>query len=125
MKEKLKKGLMIVAAVLTMGMLTAGNVIAADPIKGGWNDAKKSTGIGSSSTKDADDVVQTIITVLIWAVGILSTIMIIVGGIFYVTSAGDPGKIKKAKDTIMYGIIGLVIAVLAFAIVNFVVNSIL
>ena len=41
------------------------------------------------------------------------------------TSAGDAGKVKKAKDTILYGVIGLVIVVLAFAIVNFVIVNIL
>ena len=42
----------------------------------------------------------------------------------YTTSSGDSAKVKKAKDTIMYGVIGLVIALLAFAIVNFVLSSV-
>ena len=46
--------------------------------------------------------------------------MIIIGGLYYVTSQGDPGKVKRGKDTILYGIVGLVIAFLAIAIVNFV-----
>lgn len=50
--------------------------------------------------------------------------MIIIGGFNFMTSAGDPGKVKKGKDTILYGIIGLVVALLAFAIVNFVLNGI-
>jgi hypothetical protein len=41
----------------------------------------------------------------------------------FVTSSGDPGKVKKGKDTILYGIIGLVIALLAYAIINFVLTS--
>ena len=41
------------------------------------------------------------------------------------TSSGDAGKVKKAKDTILYGVIGLVVCVLAFAIVNFVITDIL
>ena len=48
--------------------------------------------------------------------------MIIYGGIIYTTSGGDPGKVKKGKDTIIYGIVGLIIAILAFVIVNFVIN---
>ena len=51
-------------------------------------------------------------------------IVVIVGGIGYMTSTGDVGKAKKAKDTILYGIIGLVVALLAFAIVNFVLTSV-
>ena len=49
--------------------------------------------------------------------------MIILGGISYATSQGDPGKVKKGKDTILYGIIGLVVALLAYAIVNFVLGA--
>ena len=49
--------------------------------------------------------------------------MIIIGGIHYATSQGDAAKVKKGKDTILYGIIGLVIAILAYAIVNFVLEA--
>lgn len=65
-----------------------------------------------------------VINVIIGIVGFIAVVMIIIGGISYSTSAGDAGKVKKAKDTIMYGIIGLVVAVLAFAIVNFVLSNI-
>ena len=49
--------------------------------------------------------------------------MIVIGGINYALSQGDPGKVKKAKDTILYGVIGLVVALLAFAIVTFVLQA--
>lgn len=80
-------------------------------------------------TPDGDNVnlwgiVNTIINVILAIVGVIAVVMIIIGGIQYSTSAGDPGKVKKAKDTILYGVIGLVIALLAFAIVNFVLTSI-
>ena len=48
-----------------------------------------------------------------------------IGGVGYMTSSGDAGKVKKAKDTILYGVIGLVIVALSFAIVNFVISSII
>ena len=66
-----------------------------------------------------------IINAIIAALGIVAVIIIIVGGIGYMTSSGDAGKVKKAKDTILYGVIGLVIVVLAFAIVNFVIVNII
>ena len=47
------------------------------------------------------------------------------GGVGYMTSSGDAGKVKKAKDTILYGVIGLVIVALSFAIVNFVISNII
>ncbi len=69
-------------------------------------------------------VINTVINVILAIVGVIAVFMIILGGIQYSTSAGDPGKVKKAKDTILYGVIGLVIALLAFAIVNFVLTNV-
>ena len=74
--------------------------------------------------QNLSDTFTTVIIVIIGIVGFLAVIMIIIGGITYTTSAGDAGKVKKAKDTIMYGIIGLIVAILAFAIVNFVLANI-
>ena len=61
-------------------------------------------------------------TVYLW-VGIIAVIFIIIGGINYTMSQGDPGKVKKAKDTIMYAVIGLIVSLLAFAITAFVLNA--
>ena len=71
------------------------------------------------------EVVTGIINAVIGVLGIVAVIVIIMGGVSYMTSSGDAAKVKKAKDTILYGVIGLVICVLAFAIVNFVVLNIL
>lgn len=79
--------------------------------------------VGDSSDRDLIGNITNILNVIIGVLGIVAVIVIILGGISYMTSAGDPGKVKKAKDTILYGIIGLVICVLAFAIVNFVIAN--
>lgn len=68
------------------------------------------------------NVIGQVITVLIWASAIVSTIVIIVSGIMYALASGDPGKISKAKDALLYSVIGLVVSLLAFAIVYFVTN---
>ncbi len=73
--------------------------------------------------QDLDSIVRTIINTVIFVVGMVAVVMIILGGVNYATSQGDPGKVNKAKSTIMYGIIGLVICLLAFAIVNFVLQA--
>ena len=86
-------------------------------------------GVGIGDVKDPFKntdlmkTVSTILTAVIGIVGILAVIMIVYGGIQYTMSAGDAGKVKKAKDTILYGVIGLIVALLAFAIVNFVLGS--
>lgn len=77
-----------------------------------------------SDTNLKDSIIN-IINGVIGVLGIVAVIVIIIGGIGYMTSAGDAGKVKKAKDTILYGVIGLIIVVLAFAIVNFVIVNIL
>lgn len=75
---------------------------------------------------DAEDLPNAIIRVVNWVIGILglvAVIVMIIGGVQYMTSSGDPGKVKKAKDTILYGIIGLVVVILSAAIVNFVIAN--
>lgn len=67
-----------------------------------------------------DEVVPKITNTLLTAAGIIAVIMIIVGGLMYSLSAGDSKKAGTAKDTILYAVIGLVITLLASAIVNFV-----
>ena len=70
-------------------------------------------------------VIVNILNAIIAAAGLVAVIFVVVGGINYMTSSGDPGKVKKAKDTILYAIIGLIVCVLAFAIVNFVITNII
>lgn len=70
--------------------------------------------------QDAESIIPLITNTLLTIAGIISVIMIIVGGIMYSLSAGDSGKATKAKDTILYSVIGLVITMLAYAIVTFV-----
>ena len=71
------------------------------------------------------ELVQNIINAVVLVLGIVAVIVIILGGVQYMTSSGDAAKVKKAKDTILYGVIGLIVCVLAYAIVNFVIINIL
>ena len=66
------------------------------------------------------DKVATITNVLLYVTGAIAVIVIIIGGLRYVTSTGDATRIKQAKDTILYGVVGLIVAILAYAIVRFV-----
>lgn len=59
----------------------------------------------------------------LWS-GIVAVIMIVYGGLQYVTSAGDPNKTKKAKNTILYSVIGLLVIIFAATIINFVVGAV-
>ncbi|MBQ6147504.1 hypothetical protein IJH66_00230 [Candidatus Saccharibacteria bacterium] len=59
---------------------------------------------------------------ILYVVGVISVIMLIFGGIKYAISAGDSKKVTDAKNTILYAIIGLIITILSYSIVNFVLN---
>jgi TRAP-type C4-dicarboxylate transport system permease small subunit len=69
-------------------------------------------------------VFNTIINAVLYIVGIICVIMLIIGGIRYATSGGDQAQVTGAKNTIMYAVIGLVVAILAYAIVNWVLVTI-
>lgn len=75
----------------------------------------------TSGSGQLPDFIINMINVIIGVLGLVAVVVVIYGGIQYMTSAGDAPKVKKAKETILYACIGLIICVLAFAIVNFVI----
>ena len=81
--------------------------------------------VGASDQGNLVENITGIINAVVAALGIVCVVVMIIGGVNYMTSSGDAGKVKKAKDTILYGLIGLVVCVLAFAIVNFVIGNIM
>lgn len=91
-------------------------------IQGGINAAH---GTGQPTELFGDSGVITSVTnILLFAAGAIAVIMVIWGGLRYVISGGNSSAVTAAKNTIMYALIGLVIAFLAFAIVNFVLSAI-
>ena len=98
----------------------AGSVAAYDPFATACSGNSSSPVCQSNSSNGATNLIKTIVNTLLFVVGVLAVIMIIVAGISYTTSAGDASKITRAKNTLTYAIVGLVIAFLAFAIVNWV-----
>lgn len=67
-------------------------------------------------------LIKGIVKILSYAVGVVAIIMIIVAGFKYITSSGDTGKVASAKNTLIYAIIGVVVAVLAQPLVNLAFN---
>lgn len=89
-------------------------------------------GINNNSTGKCDttgdnnfgEFVKRIINILLFVIGAIAVLMIVIGGLRYVISGGDGAQTKAAKDTILYAVIGLVIALMAYAIINFVVVNV-
>jgi hypothetical protein len=73
----------------------------------------------------ATGIFTTISNVMLFIVGAISVLMIVVGGLRYVISGGNTTNVAAAKNTILYAIVGLIISMLAYAIINFVISSFL
>lgn len=69
-----------------------------------------------------NNIIKLTINLFSLVVGVVSVIMIIIGGLKYITSSGDSNNITSAKNTILYAIIGLVVVALAQFIVQFVLS---
>ncbi len=73
-----------------------------------------------SGTTTINNIIKQVVNIFSLVVGVVAVIMIIVGGLKYITSGGDSSSVSSAKNTILYAIIGLVIVALAQFIVRFV-----
>ncbi len=134
--NKMKKGLKQAVIGLMVLPLMAIGITAAAQVGGyniaGASEMTLSEGVGSSKgdgvpgeLTGTGGVFEVVVNVLLFIIGAVSVIMLIYGGIRYTTSGGNANSVTAAKNTIMYSIIGLVIAILAYAVVNFVVKQIM
>ena len=118
------KGLVIASAAGST-LLAVPLVASAAETTGGSSSA--STGAGQAQPTGTPDDLKgqlTLITnTLLLGIGFVSVVMLIIGGFRYVLSNGNEKSVTAAKDTILYAIIGVVIALLSFAIINFVLGT--
>ncbi len=117
---------MALLSLLVPSVLVAQSVGAVNPLD--QTCAQSNTISGSQICKDtgsklfgANSFWTKLINTMIFIVGTVAVLMIVVGGMRYVLSGGDASSTKSAKDTILYSIIGVIIAIMSYAIVNFVV----
>ncbi len=104
---------------LTGAMLSASTAMAANSdAQEGINAAK-----GNLQTTSLTDSVANVTNIMITVIGIISVIMLIIGGFRYVLSGGDSKNTTAAKDTILYAIIGVVVALLSYSIMQFVIDQ--
>lgn len=111
-----------VALLGTFALVPVTSVSALDPL------ANACSGADSAICEDrgeesANKLITDLINVLLFVVGALAVIMIIVSGVLYVISSGDASKVARAKNTLMYSIVGLVVAFIAYAVVNWVIDK--
>jgi len=108
--------------ILAIGTLLAFSAVPAHAqVWGACTGSNANNAICGDKT-EAKTIAKRIIDTFLYAVGVLSAIMIIFSGLKYITANGDAEKMKSAKSTLQYSIVGLIVAMLAFTIVNFVVD---
>ena len=134
MKKNIKQ---ILSALLLVPAFVVGvGVLSPAPSANAVFDKGLSDGAASAQGKDQQGdaaslfgeggqggIFKTITNVMLFLIGAISVIMLIIGGIRYVVSGGDSTAVQNAKNTILYAIVGVIVAILAYAVVNFVISS--
>lgn len=121
MKRSLKLFSGYVTAALTVLALDIAQAHAVGTISEGAGSAR-----GQDQPVDLfgdTGVFSKISSVLLFIVGAIAVIMIVIGGLRYVISGGDATQVQSAKNTILYALVGVIVAILAYAAVNFVIAS--
>jgi len=121
----------IMASVVAMGLIVSG-VCYADDLKPNMDicsdltddELREAAGCDVDKDKTAVPAIITLIQVVLTLMGLVAVAVIIYGGFTYMTSLGDASKVQRAKNAILYGIVGMVVALLAFTIVHFVSQSV-
>ncbi len=127
--NKISKGMVVAVFVLVaafgFAVLAGGDVFAAPT-----DDACKGLALtGADCDKKAAEtsitgVIETVIDVLSYVVGVVSVIMIIIGGMRYILSSGDSSATASARNTVIYALVGLVVVIFAQALVAFVITNV-
>ena len=114
-------GIMMMTIASIAGNLVLGSGLAYADIKAELQEGVKEAG-GDDDTMELGDIINRVINVLLFLVGALSVVFIIVAGIYFSISNGNAEQVKRAKNTMTYAVIGLIVSILSYAIVNFVIT---
>jgi hypothetical protein len=119
--NKLRVGATTLALAAILSLTSVGSahgLSLMDVVNGSYRGRGQPTELFSGG----DALIPRLINLMLFIVGILAIIFLIFGGIRYVISGGDKSKVDAAKNTILYAIVGLVVAILGYAVVNWVVG---
>ena len=116
-----------ITVLLFIGLSLVPSAMSAGPFDGAKGQACKGANLKdnpSCADNDLSGTIKTVVNILSAIVGVAAVIMVIIGGFRYITSAGDSGSISSAKNTILYALVGAIIATLAQVIVRFVLGKV-
>ena len=120
----------VAALIATIGIglavsnapLASAQAIGEGGAPGGVN-AARGSGVPTNFANGEGSFISKLINILLYAIGVVSVVMLIFGGFRYVISGGQKEAVTAAKNTILYAIVGLLVAIFAYAIVDFVVSK--
>lgn len=120
-----KIGMILAGILVMMGLMMP---VMAEPVMAVTSDLcndpnldqEQKDAAGCGQQKDAGAVASAVIEVALGFIGVIAVCVVIYGGFLFLTSSGDAGKVKRGQDAIKYGLLGLVVSILAYAIVKFV-----
>jgi len=114
---------MVFGLSLTVLPATAGAIDLLNPVCSGGAGQTVLCKDRNEKKNSFSNIVGIIVNSLLFIVAAVSVVMIIIAGIYYTTSNGDAALVKKAKDTLLYSVVGLIVAIMAYAIVNYVIGQ--
>ncbi|MEX0749022.1 MAG: hypothetical protein WD467_02005 [Candidatus Saccharimonadales bacterium] len=128
MRKILSSMLIVVAGVLAFGTVGTVNVVYAQTAQesacigagGSWTGSECSMG---GDSPELIDTVKTVIDVLLLVLGAVAVIMLVIGAFRFVVSGGDSNAVQGARNTILYAIVGIIVAFLSWAAVDFVIDQ--
>ncbi len=112
----------ILAGAVALFPALANAQTAQDQILTGIDEACAGASCANETNDTLQNTVTSVINILSLVVGTVAVVMVIIGGMKYVSSQGDSSAIASAKNTIVYAVVGLVIVALAQVIVRFVIQ---
>lgn len=126
-KSRISMTIMVLAGFLlfpALAPVTVGAQVSVDDKNAACEGLSGGNCDGTAAQGAITGILKSVIEILSWIVGIISVIMIIVGGFKYVVSSGDPNGAKSAKNTVVYALVGIVVAALAQVLVRFVLSEV-
>lgn len=124
MKKIVTAMVLVMVMLAGVGVVMTGRVYADTTICSDSRDSSATDDMkelaGCNEDKKVDEVANTGLNLILSAVGLIAVGVMVYGGFTYLTAQGDPSKAKRGRDVILYGLVGLAVTLLAFAIVAFV-----
>lgn len=122
----LAQSLLLLVVPLTVSLSGSAAAVDVFPVcsnGAGSTDVCQSVNSSKSTTNPFIKIIKVAITVIAIVVGIAAVIMIVIAGLRFVTAGGDAQAVASARSTIIYALVGLVVAVMAESLVAFVLNK--